>query len=201
MNGNPYIEARERLPSAISTLPPGYLDGNAAALLAIVEELKRSYLLELRIIQAIKQLDVTDSKAVAQFTRDFENYHQYRGFDDERTHCHNINRVARTLLVPLEASSTMADRERVVQVKKLLEPLGDADRDFLDEIEPLMGRALAAVKSINAHVQAGQTDPARLDAARQERQTFVQEFDPKIAALKAVLRQMNTLANDLIDHL
>ena len=38
MNDNPFIDARDKLPSAISTLPPGYLKkGNAAALLGVVE--------------------------------------------------------------------------------------------------------------------------------------------------------------------
>lgn len=201
MSENPYIEAREQLPSAIRTLPSDYLKGNAAKLLAIVEELRRSYVLELRVIQDIKSLDVTDPDAVAEFTQVFENYHQYRGFDEERTHCHNIDRVARTLLIPLQASSTATDRQRVGQVEDLLEPLRIADNDFLDEIEPLMDRALAVAKEINDHVQATGTDPARLDAAREEHEAFVQEFDAKVEALKANLRQMNTLANDLIDCL
>lgn len=195
MSTNPFIEAREKLPSAISTLPPGYLDGNAAALLTIVEELKNSYKVELKVIQAIKNLDVTNSEVVAQLTRYLGDYYQSRDFDRERTHCHNIDRIARTLLAPLEAG-TQADRERVAQVEKLLEPLRVADNDYLDEIESVMDRALATIKTINEHVQASQTDPAR-----QERQAFVQEFDPRVAQLKEKLKQMNILANDLIDRL
>jgi hypothetical protein len=200
MNTNPFIEAREKLPSAITTLPPNYLDGNAAALLAIVEELRNSYKVELRIIQTIKNLDVTRPEAVDQLASDFESYHQYRDFDRERTHCHNIDRIARTLLVPLRAGS-QTDRARVAQLENLLAPLRVADNDFLDDIEKLMSRALQALKVINDHVRAGQHDPARLNDARNEQQKFVQEFDPLLNQLKTVLKQMNTLANDLIDRL
>lgn len=200
MNTNPFIEAREKLPSAITTLPPDFLNGNAAALLAIVEELKNSYKVELRIIQTIKNLDVTQPEAVDQLARDFEDYHQYNDFDRERTRCHNIDRIARTLLAPLRAGS-QTDRERVAQLGNLLAPLRVADNDFLDDIEQLMSRALQALKTINEHVQASRHDPARLNDARNEQQKFAQEFDPLLNRLKTRLKRMNTLANDLIDRM
>src|SRR5262245_3555109 len=200
MNTNPFIEAREKLPSAITTLPPNYLNGNAAPLLAIVEELRNSYRVELRIIQTIKNLDVTQPEAVGQLALDFESYNQYRDFDRERTHCHNIDRIARTLLTPLRAGS-QADRDLVAQLEKLLVPLREADNDILDDIEELMRRASAALITINSQVQASQSDPARLNDARSAQQAFVQECDPRLDRLKAALKQMNTLANDLLDRL
>jgi hypothetical protein len=200
LNSNPFIEAREKVPSAISTLPPDYLNGNAAPLLAIVEELSRSYRLELRIIQAIKDLNVSDPKKVAQFTTDFQNYHQYRDFDKERTHCRNIDRISGTLLVPLQAG-TQADLARVGQLEGLIAMLVRADDFLIDEIEPVMDRALAAANLINTHVQASLTDPTQLAAARQEQQAFKDEFDSEFARLKTVLKEMNILANDLIDRL
>jgi hypothetical protein len=39
---NEFMEARERLPSGIETLPPRLRETNAAQLFAIVEELRRS---------------------------------------------------------------------------------------------------------------------------------------------------------------
>jgi hypothetical protein len=200
MNANPFIEAQEKLPSAITTLPTNYLDGNAAALLAIVEELKNSYKVELRVIQTIKSLDVTCSEAVDRLARDFENYHQYRDSDEERTHCHNIDQIARTFLAPLRGGS-QSDRERVAQLDNLLAPLRDADIDFLDDVEQLMNKASRALKVINDHVQAGRHAPARLNDARAEQQKFGQEFDPLLSRLKTALKQMNTLANDLIDRM
>lgn len=200
MSSNPYIDAREELPSAISTLPPDYLNGNAASLLAIVEELSRSYRLELRIIQAVKDLNVSDPMAVAQFTTNFQNYHQYRDFDKERTHCHNIGRIARTILVPLKAG-TQDDLARVEQVEEMISMLGSSDDEFMDEIESVMNRALDAVNRINTHVQASLTDSNQLATALQEQQIFKDEFDPEVARLKTVLKRMNILANDLIDRL
>jgi predicted ATPase len=197
---NSFIEARDKLPSAISTLPPGYLGGNAAALLAVVEELKNSLRLELRVIQAIKDVDVTQAQSVAKLTQDFENYSQSRDFDQERTHCHNIGRIVNTLLTPL-GGGTQADRDRVSQVESLLNSLRYSDSDFLDDIEPIMNRALGALQAINNHAQAGQTDASRIAEARREQQAFVQEFGPLLDHLKTTLKQMNTLANDLIDRL
>jgi hypothetical protein len=200
MGSNPFIEAREKLPSAISTLPPDYLNGNAAALLAIVEELSRSYRLELRFIQAINGLNVSDPEKVAQFTTDFQNYHQSRDFEKERTHCRNIDRITRTLLVPLKAG-TQADLSRVSQVENMMSMLGSADAEFMDEIEPMMDRALAAVRRINTHVQASLTDPTQLAVARQEQQAFTNAFNPEFVRMKTLLKRMNILANDLIDRL
>lgn len=201
MRSNLFIEAREKFPSAVSTLPPDYLQGNAATLLAIAEELNRSYRLELRIIQAIKSLNLSDPKEVAEFTQDFQNYHQSRDFDKERTHCRNIFRITRTLLVPLKAGGTQADRDRVSQLEGFIMMLGDADFEFMDEIQPVMDRALAAVNRINTHVQDSLKDPIRLVAARQVQQAFIDEFDPEFVRLKDVLKRMNILANDLIDRL
>ena len=200
MSSNPFIEAREKLRSAISTLPLEYLNGNAAALLAIVEELSQSYRLELRIIQAINGLNVSDPEEVAQFTTYFQNYHQSRDFEKERTHCSNINRITRTLLIPLKAG-TQADLSRVAQVENMIRKLGTHDAVFMDEIEPVMDRALAAVNRINTYVQVSLTDPTQLADARKEQQAFTDEFNPEFVRMKTLLKRMNLLANDLIDRL
>ncbi len=94
MGNNPLLEAREKLLSAVHTLPPDYLNGHAAPLLNIIRELKRSYQLEFQFIQDIMDLDVSDRKAVAQFATNFRRYHKSRDFDNERTHCRNIGRNA-----------------------------------------------------------------------------------------------------------
>jgi hypothetical protein len=200
MKYNPFIEAREKLSSAVSTLPPDYLKGNAGRLLKIVEELSKSCRLELSLIQAIKGLNVSAPEEVAQLTTDIQNYHQSRDFDKERTHCRNIDRFARTLIVRLEAG-TQADLARVAEVEHMIRMLSNHDAKFLDEIESVMNRVLVAANRINTHVQVSLTDPAQLAAARQEQQAFIDEFDPEFSQLKTVLKKMNILANDLIDRL
>lgn len=200
MNINPFVEAREKLPSAISTLPPDYLNGNAARLLLIVEELGRSYRLELHIIQTIKGLDMSAPEAVAQLTAYFQNYYQSRDFEKERTHCRNISRISRTLLVSLKAG-TQANLARMGEVEEIIRTLGALDDDIFYEIEPVMNRAQAAMNRINVHVQSSLIDPAQLAVARQEQQAFIDEFDLAFARLKTGLKRMNMLANDLIDRL
>src|SRR5436190_10204760 len=97
MSSNPFIDEGEKLLSAVDTLPPGYLQDNAAPLLKIIRELKRSCQLEFERIQDVMDLDVNDQQAVARFARDFRRYHKSRDFDNERTHCHNIGRNAKKL--------------------------------------------------------------------------------------------------------
>src|SRR5438270_7031963 len=138
MSSNPFIDEREKLLSAVYTLPPDYLNGHAAPLLKIIRELKRSYQLEFQHIQDVMDLDVSDQKAWAQFASYFRRYHKSHDFANERTHCRNIGRNAQKLLAPLQAGTTDADRARVEELQDLLSLLGDADAEFLYEIEQTM---------------------------------------------------------------
>ncbi len=200
MGNNPLIEAREKLLSAVETLPPGYLNDNAAPLLKIIRELKRSYQLEFQLIQDIMDLDVSDQRAVAQFATNFRRYHKSRDFDNERTHCRNIDRNVQDLLVPLQGG-TDADRARVKELQGLLMKLRMHDVAFLDEIELTMDRVLEAVNDIDAHGQASLKDPTQRAVASQKQEDFIKEFDPKFAQLKGVLKRMNEMIEDLIDRL
>lgn len=197
-------EARTRLPSAISTLPANYLDGNAAPLLLIVEELKRSFLLELRIIQTIKRTELREANDetrwnVARLTAELEDYGQSRWFSEERTHCGNIDRIARTLIAPQRLA--VGDSTRVEEVERLLAPLRDADREFVDELEPLMEDVLQRLRTINDHVQETEQDPARLVDAQRELADFDRALDPRVAGLTKTLKEMSRLANELLDRL
>lgn len=53
--------ARERLPSVIETLPRRLRESNAAQFLAIVDELQRSYVLELEVVQRVARVDIRRS--------------------------------------------------------------------------------------------------------------------------------------------
>lgn len=193
MNANPFTDARERLPSVVRSQSAEFLDQNAAALYSIVEELRRSYSVELRWLQAVKWLDLRDAGTVRAVRQEVENYSQARLFDDERTHCHSIDRIVQQFLRPHRATGGMAEVEEVMQV---LEPLRMADNDYLDDIEQLMERALDAIRQIDALVQAG--DEA---AARAEQERFVREMDSTVEQLKSALRQINELGIELIDRM
>jgi len=195
VNDNPFLKAYDQLPSAISTLPPGYLNGNAAALLGIVDELAKSNRLELKVIQAIKNVDIANAAAVHDLASQIEEYYLQRGFDRERTHCHNIDRIVRALLVP-PRGGTQAELDRVAQVEQLLAPLRVADNDFIGDLEPLVQRAQAAITGIDAHLRGADSR-----AAMHVQQTFVTEYTAHVERLKERLKQMNQLANDLIDRL
>jgi hypothetical protein len=56
-----------------------------------------------------------------------------------------------TLLAPQRLA--VADRTRIDEVDRLLTPLRDADREFVDELEPLMEDVPRRLRTINDHVQ------------------------------------------------
>jgi hypothetical protein len=200
-----YIEAREALPSAALTLPPGFLGGNAAALLQIVHELQRSLIVELKMIQSVTSLQLADPTeqtrtAVQEALRALQAYVDGRFYDSERTHCHNIDLVAASMVAPLSvpvAGGALLARD----FAELLQPLRIADNDFLDELQPLAEQTLSALKAIAAHVQATTSDPSRLATAQQELSTFSADVEQRKRKAKALLSKMSETANKLIDRL
>jgi len=202
---NPFVNARSRLAPAISTLPQDYLDGNAAALLMVIEELKKSLLVEFRVIQALKSLDLSEPsqemrELVSSVAHDLEYYSESRLFDTERTHCHNIDRIVRQLLAPLRLP-VARDERRIREVMDILEPLRIADNDFLDELEPVIQEVVARAQVINRHVQESVEDPGQLHEARLELEDFRKSIAPRVERLKDLLSQMSELANHLLARL
>ncbi len=84
---------RRQLSDMIAALPPAVLKDNAAALLNLLNEFQRSLALELRVVGAVEELDVSDAAAVTAFYRDFKHYVNDRTFDLERTRCSQIRRI------------------------------------------------------------------------------------------------------------
>lgn len=177
---NPFIEARERLPSVVETLPRELTEANAARLLRIVEELKKSYVVELGPAQAVMRVDVEDRQAVRDLHQELEDYYQARLFDHERTHCTNIDRLAARL------SPDARDR-----LDEVLYPLREADNIILDDVEQMLSATLDAAREI-----ANATAVRDAEAAQAR---FTQEMEPRIDRLKATLKRMNVLANELVD--
>jgi len=106
MADNTYLQAREALPSAAVTLPPDFLDGNAAGLLQIIHELQRSLVVELKMIRSVSGLKLADASeqtrnVVEEALAALEAYVDDRSYDTERTHCHNIDLIATLMVGPL----------------------------------------------------------------------------------------------------
>jgi hypothetical protein len=203
--GREFREARAALPSAISTLPKDYLEGNAAQLLLVIEELKRSLLVEWRLVQMVGALDLSEASDEArQKTRSIAGYldwySQQQVFNQERTHCHNIDLVVTELMAPLRLPVAY-DEQKIDALMKLLEPLRIADNDFLDELEPLATEAREAAQAIDGHMQATVSDPARLGDARAELERFNRSMHSGMDRLKTLLTQMSVLTNDLLARL
>jgi DNA repair ATPase RecN len=197
---DPYAQStqlRENVSSVITTLPADYLSGNAAALLRILEELQRSFQEELFLVQAVKNLDIRDYQAVDRLSVFLEDYQQRRLFDRERTHCHNIQRIVYTLL---PASDTSTDPS-ISELQNVLQPLMDADNEFIDELDSLVARAVDTVRQIKADIQTSYTQPTGYAPALATQANFLQEFDPRVQRLKTLMKDMNIRINELIDLL
>jgi soluble cytochrome b562 len=79
---------------------------------------------------------------------------------------------------------------------EVLEPLRIADNDYLDDIEAVVDVALNHIREIDDLVQAGD-----VDAARAVQRRFALATDGDVARLKAALRRMNDLGNELVDRM
>jgi hypothetical protein len=180
---NEFVEAREGLAAAIATLPPRLRENNAAQLFAIIEELRKSLVIELKVVQRVAAVNTADPVMIRELRQDIENYVQYRWFDGERTHCHNIDRVAREIRAENPAELT--------KLATLLAPLREADNDYLDDVERLLIEAISAITEID--------DAVKLDDARGAQDRFRRQTQDEVASIKTTLSQMNKLAGELID--
>jgi hypothetical protein len=186
---------REQYVSVAATLPPNYLDGNAAPLLRAVEELRKSLTQEIVAIQSVRELDATDLHAVERAVRDYGNYIESRDFSHDRTHCANIGRALRALRPP-DVRMKREDRERVEELRDLMSFLSTSDAELLDRSSSIVEETLAALREMRDALQNGQTDEAT---------RLHQQFDDmsrqRVREVKAILVRMSELTNDLLDRL
>jgi hypothetical protein len=189
------FQERQDLADRIATAPRDFLDDNAAALLQILWELQKSLVLELSVIQGVKQLDLSDSITVHDYAAKFGNYVAQRDFNLERTSCGAIARIYGNQVKALRGG-TPTDRQRVNELTSLVQMFASADVAFTDEIEPVMDRALDALRAIDSLVGSG-----NLDNARRRQSDFAHKYEGELARLKRAIRSMSQVGNKLVEEL
>jgi hypothetical protein len=187
MYTNPYVEARERLASVVTTLPRELLETNAAPLMAILTELQASSIIEIGVIQAVSRVKVDDPQAVRRQREILEDYEQRRLYDRDRTHCSNIDRIATQLRAPHGQSPT----SKLDELNEILMPLRHADDVLLDDIEQILRDSLTAIREIEGS--------GRLADARSAQTRFTERMQPTIDRIRSNLGRMNALTGQLID--
>jgi hypothetical protein len=93
---------------------------------------------------------------------------------------------------PAQAFGTPVSAE----LQGFLARFADADREFTEQIEPVMDQALSAVEEINSSVQAGE-----IASARQRQERFAKEYAAELKRLHETIDEMNRVGNELIDRL
>jgi hypothetical protein len=185
------FKERQQLSERIAAAPGDYLQDNGAALLRIVWELQASLALELQVIQGIKRLDVTDARAVAVYVDRFSDYVERRDFNLERTSCGRIARIYWQQIRVLEGGP--GGGQRVTDLDRLLQGFADADRQFTEEIEPFMKRALATLTGIRDATAAGRIEEATVRQAQ-----FAEEYRAEVERLKSTITGMSRVGESLL---
>jgi hypothetical protein len=189
------FEERLNFIKAVSEVSPDYLKDKSNALFTINAELMRSLTLEQRIILSVKRLDVTDKAKVSEFRNYFQDYVDSRSFYLERTRCSQIYRIYKMDIISLN-SGTLADRESVNELDRLLRSFGDMDRGYTEEIELVMDKALMSIIEIDRYVSSGQTL-----LASQKQTDFVKEYEPELKRLKDTISKMSKFGNELVEKM
>ena len=182
-------DPREDFISAVETLPRDIAGSDAAQLLRIVEELRCSYSAEIGIIDEVERVNSEDPQAVKSLYQDLEARRSGRLFDNERTHCSNIWRIGRALYQKRPVQGKQG--AQALGLRAIIGRLGDADRRFIDDIEQIVDEAVST---------AFQMDQARrlTDVEAIQRQ-FSASMRRRKEELRATLKRMNDLSNQLID--
>jgi hypothetical protein len=160
----------------------------------IVWELQASLALELQVIQGIKRLNVADIDTVSLYVDRFSDYVEGRDFNLERTSCGRIANIYWQQIRILESGP--GGEERAKPLDELLQQFADADRQFTEEIEPFMNRALAALKSIRGKAVKGNTE-----AARAQQAAFVEQYREEVVRLKTSISAMSKVGESLLARL
>jgi len=186
MSDHTFLGERAELPSAIKTLPPEVRDKEASGFLAIVLELQRSLLLELRVMASVERVDSQDCAAVRALQLHLKDYKEAREIQKaERSHCDNIERVRKQMKLDDPSDSS------VTHVRDLIDRLGGADDRFVKELERAVNMAFDAITAMDKNC------PGPGTAAAQE--AFRQHIEARKEAVKGYYRDMTDIANRLLD--
>lgn len=152
------VEARERFPSVVATLPREYRETNAPQLPAMVAELEKSYHAELDYVEKVAEGQATDPDVVSAVVRELRKGRRRQSLSQERTHWGHIDEIADKMRLQYEG---MDAEPQLRQLAKTLTPLRDADSEILDDIKQILDRAIAAGQRIEGHVKPGQLKEAK----------------------------------------
>jgi hypothetical protein len=185
--------------SAAKSLPKDYLGENAERLLLVAEELRKSFGVQLKLVRVVSDLDVSDLNKVQALASHLKWYVDGRFFDNERTHCHNIDRLM-ALMVRRYKTGSPEDDLRIAAFDELVAPLKVADNDILDSLEPLAEDARDTVAAIEDAVGLQEQAPTR-DRARPEelRRGFIDRAQNRVAKARKGLGELSRLSAELID--
>jgi hypothetical protein len=190
---NPYLEASDRITSAVATLPTDFLGGNVEVLYQILHELGRSHTAQLQLLGPLRRLRLDawrdDLLEEARTVRiNLEENSDADILDRWRTHCHNLRLLARQLV---------GHGYAVEQVQADLGPLFAYDDDFIDGLADLVAPAVTAAQQVERELDGHEGDDSALERARRIRDDLVEEHRERLATAKAVLIRMNEAARDL----
>ena len=82
---------------------------------------------------------------------DFKLFYDMKSFEEERTHCHNIERIYKRISPKL---SRLLNRERAYELDTRISGLTGADFDIIEEVEPWMDE----VEKIKTLLDQGKVD-------------------------------------------
>jgi hypothetical protein len=136
------------------------------------------------MVKRVERVDAADPAAVRELRQAIEDYLEFGLLDRDRTHCHNIDLLAKEMRAAGEASDL--DRFKV-----LIAPLRVADNDYLDDVKQVVEDTLAAAREIES--------ADRLEDANATQRRFQEQRRASVDQLKTTLNRMNDIAGQLID--
>ncbi|HJQ55523.1 MAG TPA: hypothetical protein VJ890_01365 [Vineibacter sp.] len=194
-----FDKVRASFVSVTASLPKNYLDENAARLLMIVEELRKSYVAELNLVQTVGDLDVSDTQEVGRRSAWLKRYVGERFFEHERTHCHNIARIKAMMAKPFETGS-QKDKQLIKAFDGVATFLSQRDDDILDALEPLAADAHKTIRAIEKALEPQkETGGGDSEKAKKLQRAFVRRAEKHLATARNGLRELSQLSEQLID--
>jgi hypothetical protein len=193
---NPIVfEQREEFCRQMASVGSDYLRDNALALFLISTELQRSLMIEFRIIQQVRHLDIGNRQEVDEFLSHLEDYVDRAVYNTERTRCSLIGR-AWWKHAELKTFGSTAEQRSAAELEHLIQIFESADFEFIEQVQTAVDGARAVVRVIAHHVRSGNATDAK-----REQEQFVAKYQTELARLKDSLRQLTETASDLIDKL
>lgn len=194
---NPHLEASEEIASAVTTMPEDFVEGNAAVLYQIVNELERSHTAQLKLLRPLRRLKLNTWRGslldeVQDLAVDLEENTDAETLNRQRTHCHNLQLLGRQLV---------GEGYEVTQVQEALGPLYTWDDEFIDDLEGLAAQVVTAAKQVQDELRGREGDDSALERARNARDVFIQQHLERLATAKAVLIKMGDASRQLALYL